>query len=191
MLLDTDGDGTAPQRRASDPLLGGECVPAERIRLAGLYIQDAFDNVERPQPVDRQRNLWLMHLVMHRAVRCSVIGLLLLSFFEQPAWLATRPQADLSYYPTFGLPVLPSPASFIVEATLLSVLLVDSFVTLSAVGMRAMFSQRRLGAATLFVGLATLDAVFAAVATAAEIRPPSATRIAHFTRLALQAFALV
>ena len=111
---------------SNTPLLSR--AAALHIHRAALFVQDAWTGLERihPREGDRARRLWLCHLLLHWPVRAALLGLIVLTFFEPPAWMASVGPVALNatLYPVSGLPLLPPAWTVSVEAALLAVLVV-------------------------------------------------------------------
>lgn len=156
------------------------------VRRAALHIQDAWSGMERVHPREGNwvRRIWLLHLALYWPVQIALLLLLLLGFFEEPAWLAGRGSAayNVTLYPVSGIPMLPSAASYGIEAPLLAVLCVDAACSAGAQGLAMLLGARRKLLYLLALLLAIVEACLAASGLNQLV---AVSRLAPFLRLSL------
>ena len=168
---------------AAAPLLAGAAVA--HVQKAALHVQDAWNGTERIHPREgrAERRLWLVHLALHWPVRLSLLALVLLAFFEAPAWtVEVGPAAfNSTLYPVSGLPLLSPLVAAGSELLLLAVILLDAICSAAAQGTAIMLRARIKLVYLIVVALAVVEAV----GSAAGLWRANVSRVAPFLRLLL------
>ena len=152
-----DTSETVERKDASEPhileLTTPELKRSPSLRRADKYdkaasrICDALDGVLRPQPQDGKLNTlcYHLHLTMHPLVKAVVAALLLVTFFERPAWCEGEKNCECVWipedetacpYPTFDVTYLGPGIVMTLEVAFLVVIFLHQSLLRVAFGTR-------------------------------------------------------